>query len=91
MKQTKANACDAGKISFEEEMSALLCEQIFFSEGVFAYLPMGVEIYDSQGTLRSLNERAKQIYGVEPDTVIDKVNLFNSPYVDEQLEAKIKA
>lgn len=91
MKQTKANACDTGKISFEEEMSALLCEQIFFSEGIFARLPMGVEIYDSQGTLRSLNERAKQIYGVEPDTVIGQVNLFNSPYVDEQLEAKIKA
>lgn len=90
MKETKENACDAGKISFEKDMSALLSEQIFFSEGVFARLPMGVEIYDSQGILRGLNKRAEQIYGVEPGTVIGTVNLFDSPYVDEQLEMKIK-
>ena len=90
MKETKKNTCDAGKISFEKDMSALLSEQIFFSEGVFARLPMGVEIYDSQGILRGLNKRAEQIYGVEPDAVIGTVNLFDSPYVDEQLEVKIK-
>ena len=90
MKETKENACDAGKISFEKDMSALLSEQIFFSEGVFARLPMGVEIYDYQGILRGLNKRAEQIYGVEPGTVIGTVNLFDSPYVDEQLEMKIK-
>ena len=58
MKETKENACDAGKISFEKDMSALLSEQIFFSEGVFARLPMSVEIYDSQGILRGLNKLA---------------------------------
>lgn len=91
MKQTKTNVQDTDKISFEKIMSPLLCEQIFFNESVFARLPMGVEIYDTQGILRCLNERAKQIYGVEPDTVIDKLNLFDSPYVDEHLETKIKS
>lgn len=91
MKQTKANACDAGKISFEKEVSTLLSEQVFFSEGVFARLPMGVEIYDSRGILRGLNKRAEQIYGVDPNAVIGTVNLFDSPYVDEELDAKIKA
>ena len=90
MKETKENTCDAGKISFEKDMSTLPSKQIFFSEGVFARLPMGVEIYDSQGILRGLNKRAEQIYGVEPGTVIGTVNLFDSPYVDEQLEMKIK-
>ena len=82
MKETKENTCNAGKISFEKDMSTLLSKQIFFSEGVFARLPMGVEIYDSQGILRGLNKRAEQIYGVEPGTVIGTVNLFDSPYVD---------
>lgn len=91
MKQTKANVCDAGKISFEKEMLALLSEQVFFSEGVFARLPMGVGIYDSRGILRGLNKRAEQIYGVDPNVVIGTVNLFDSPYVDEELDAKIKA
>lgn len=90
MKQTEVNASDAGKI-FDREMNSLLCEQIFFTEGVFARLPMGVEIYDTQGILRCMNERAKQIYGVDTAMVIGHVNLFNSPYVDEQLKAKIKA
>lgn len=57
MKETKENTCDAGKISFEKDMSALLSELIF-SEGVFARLPMSVEIYDSQGILRGLNKLA---------------------------------
>ena len=90
-KQSGTDARDTGKISFEKEMSALLCEQVFFSEGVFARLPMGVEIYDTDGILRCLNDHAQRIYGVDPATVIDKINLFDSPYVDEQLEAEIKS
>lgn len=91
MKRTETNAPDAGKIAFEKEMAALLCEQIFFTGSVFANLPMGIEIYDHQGVLRSMNKRAEQIYGVNPDSVIGKVNLFDSPYMDAQLKAKIKA
>ena len=31
------------------------------------------------------------MYGVERAAVVDKVNLFDSPYVDEQLDAKIRS
>jgi signal transduction histidine kinase/PAS domain-containing protein len=58
---------------------------------VFARLPMGVEIYDASGILRCLNERARLMYGVELDAVINKVNLFKSPYVDEALLARIQS
>lgn len=91
MKPIETNTRITGKTSFEKEMSALLCERILFEEGVFARLPMGIEIYDTQGILRCINERARQIYGVEPENVIDKVNLFDSPYVDEHLEARIRS
>ncbi len=52
---------------------------------------MGVEIYDASGILRCLNERARLMYGVELDAVINKVNLFKSPYVDEALLARIQS
>ena len=58
-------------------MSELLHEQIFFTERVYASLPMGVEIYDADGILRALNERARLMYGVERAAVVDKVNLFD--------------
>lgn len=72
-------------------MLALLDEQIFLTDSVFARLPMGVEIYDASGILRCLNERARLMYGVKLDAVINKVNLFESPYVDEALLARIQS
>lgn len=91
MKQPETVAPDGAKTAFENEMLELLHEQIFLTESVFACMPMGIEIYDASGILRCLNERARLMYGVELDAVIDKVNLFNSPYVDEALLARIKS
>lgn len=91
MRQSNPDAHETGKASFEKEIKALLCEQVFLSKDVFARLPMGVEIYDTDGILRCMNEQAQRIYGVEFDLVIDKVNLFDSPYVDEKLEARIRS
>ena len=91
MKRPETEARDTGATTFEKEMSELLHEQIFFTESVFAHLPMGIEIYDTTGILRSINKRAQAMYGVEPQTVINKVNLFESPYVDDELLARIKS
>ena len=91
MKQPETTACTAGEPTFENEMSELLHEQIFFAESVFADLPMSIEIYDTTGILRRINKRAQRMYGVELDAVINKVNLFKSPYVDEELLARIKS
>lgn len=92
MKQPDLNGREDGKIAFQKEISALLQEQILFAESVFARLPMGIEIYDSSGILRSLNELAQQIYGIRnPEMVVDKINLFDSPYVDEDLKERIQS
>ena len=43
------------------------------------------------GLLHSINDYALKMYGVEDrNTVIGVVNLFNSPYVDEELKTKIQ-
>ena len=81
-----------GEMSFEREISELTQEQILFAESVYARLPMGVEIYDAKGVLRSINDRALHMYGVDDrNTVVGTVNLFDSPYMDEELEAKIRS
>lgn len=91
MERLETQTCNGDSTSFEKEMLALLDEQIFLTDRVFARLPMGVEIYDASGILRCLNERARLMYGVKLDAVINKVNLFESPYVDEALLARIQS
>lgn len=91
MERLETQTCNGDSTSFEKEMLALLDEQIFLTDSVFARLPMGVEIYDALGILRCLNERARLMYGVKLDAVINKVNLFKSPYVDEALLARIQS
>ena len=91
MERLETQTCNGDSTSFEKEMLALLDEQIFLTDSVFARLPMGVEIYDASGILCCLNERARLMYGVKLDAVINKVNLFKSPYVDEALLARIQS
>lgn len=77
---------------FTGEMSQLLQEHIMLSESVYTRLPMGIEVYDADGILRSMNECALRIYGVEDRaSVLNVVNLFDSPYCDEALKAKIQS
>lgn len=92
MKQDEITPHEDDKMFFEQEMSGLLQEQILFTEGVYAHLPMGIEIYDTKGILRNINVRAQQMYGIDDlSLVIDKINLFDSPYVDEALKTKIQS
>lgn len=64
-------------------------EQLLFTENVFTRLPMGVEIYDADGVLRRINDYAMKMYGVDDRAaVIGSVNLFKSPYCDEELQKR---
>ena len=78
--------------SFDKEISELIHEKILFAEErIYARLPIGFEIYDTTGILRSINDYALNIYGVDDrKKVVGTVNLFKSPYVDEELLRKIK-
>ena len=92
MKQNKTTSCEGGGTSFEQEVSRLMQEQLLFTENVFTRLPMGVEIYDADGVLRRINDYAMKMYGVDDRAaVIGSVNLFKSPYCDEELQKKIRA
>ena len=73
------------------ETFPLTKDQLLFAESIYACLPMSIEIYDTNGILRSINEHALQMYGVtDKTTVVNIVNLFNSPYVDGTLKNRIQ-
>lgn len=92
MEQSEVESGRNEDISSEEEISRLIQEQLLFTESIYACLPVSIEIYDTNGVLRSINNSALRMYGVDDGTtVINKVNLFNSPYVDDALEVKIRS
>lgn len=92
MEQHEIDSASNGDTSPEEEISRLIKEQYLFTDSIYAFLPIGIEIYDANGVLRSINDHALRMYGVaDRNTVINIVNLFNSPYVDDALLARIKA
>lgn len=91
MEENKTETHNQNNMLFEKGISELTQEKILFTESMYARLPMGIEIYDANGVLRSINDRALHMYGVEDrNTVVGKVNLFQSPYVDAELLAKIQ-
>lgn len=92
MEQDKEASSNEDNASFEEEISKLIQEQLLFTESIYNRLPISIEIYDANGVLRSINDHALHMYGVEDrNTVVNFVNLFQSPYVDDQLRAKIQS
>lgn len=91
MEENKTETHNQNNMLFEKGISELTQEKILFTESMYARLPMGIEIYDANGVLRSINDRALHMYGVEDrNIVVGKVNLFQSPYVDAELLAKIQ-
>ena len=66
-------------------------EKLPFCDDIYAKLPIGIEIYDTDGILRHINDHALNVYGAERDAVVGSVNLFESPYLTDELLAKIHA
>lgn len=91
MNPSETEPTESVKSSSEKETPLLTQEQLLFAESIYACLPMSIEVYDTKGILRSINERALQMYGVsDKTTVVNTVNLFNSPYMDEKLKNRIQ-
>lgn len=91
MEQDSINSDMNEAATFDKEMSELIHERFLFSEGISSDLPIGIEVYDSDGVLRSINDYALKMYGIEDrKAVLNTVNLFKSPYVNEDLLGKIK-
>ncbi|MCC8171978.1 MAG: response regulator [Parabacteroides sp.] len=92
MEHDETTLPESNPFSAEEEIAGLIQEQLLFTHSIYARLPVGIEIYDANGILRSINDHALRMYGVvDRETVVNKLNLFDSPYVDEALEARIRS
>ena len=76
---------------FEQGITELIHEKVLFAESIYARLPISIEMYDTDGVLRFINDHALKMYGVnDQNTVVGTVNLFSSPYMDDQLKARIQ-
>ena len=77
MEQDKETSSNEDNASFEEEISKLIQEQLLFTESIYNRLPISIEVYDANGVLRSINNHALHMYGVEDrNTVVNFFNLF---------------
>ena len=92
MEQCEENSQENDDVIIEKEISKLIEEQRLFTESIYACLPVGIEIYDAHGVLRSINDHAFGMYGVDDRTsVVNIVNLYKSPFVDSELLARIQS
>ena len=92
MEQCEENSQENDDVIIEKEISKLIEEQRLFTESIYACLPVGIEIYDVHGVLRSINDHALRMYGVDDRTsVVNIVNLYKSPFVDSELLARIQS
>ena len=92
MEQCEENSQENDDVIIEKEISKLIEEQRLFTESIYACLPVGIEIYDAHGVLRSINDHALRMYGVDDWTsVVNIVNLYKSPFVDSELLARIQS
>ena len=58
MEQCEENSQENDDVIIEKEISKLIEEQRLFTESIYACLPVGIEIYDAHGVLRSINDHA---------------------------------
>lgn len=63
------------------ETFPLIKDQLLFAESIYACLPMSIEIYDTNGILRSINEHALQMYGVTDKTTVEKTTHTSLPKI----------
>ena len=92
MEQCEENSQENDDVIIEKDISKLIEEQRLFTESIYACLPVGIEIYDAHGVLRSINDHALRMYGVDDRTsVVNIVNLYKSPFVDSELLARIQS
>jgi len=58
--------------------------------GICEESPIGIELYDRQGTLLHANRAAYDIFGVSDPSTVKKFNLFGDPNLSEELKARLR-
>ena len=92
MNEKETLSSEDSQTIFEQGITELIHEQFLFAESVYARLPISIEMYDTNGILRFINDHALKMYGVnDRSAVVGTVNLFSSPYMDDQLKARIQS
>jgi PAS domain S-box-containing protein len=58
--------------------------------GIYEESPIGIELYDCEGTLLDLNRACLEIFGISDTSVIKGFKLFEDPNLSEELKAQLR-
>ena len=58
-------------------------------QNIFANIPVGVEIYDENGTLTRINAEAMRLFGVKDQNEVLGLNFFDNPNLDDEIRKQI--
>ena len=64
MKQTNSLSSKDENMSSENGAAGLTQDQLLFTENIYASLPMSIEVYDANGVLRKINDKALYSYQI---------------------------
>ncbi|MEN6624246.1 MAG: PAS domain S-box protein, partial [Smithella sp.] len=59
-------------------------------KGIFEKSPIGIALYDREGTLLDLNRACLDIFGIINAKTLKKINLFENPGIKEEFKAKLR-
>lgn len=77
-------------ISGRREIEEALRKSGDLFRGIFDNSPVGIELYDGNGSLVSINKTCLAIFGVTDIAAVQKFNLFDDPNLDEELKRDLR-
>lgn len=68
----------------------LLEQQFALLDSMYEHLPVGISIYDKEGSLLAINQKDIEVFGVEDSKSVLGLNLFDDPNTPEQIKEKLR-
>ena len=62
-----------------------------YLQNIYKNLPAGIELYDKDGFMTDLNDKAMEIFGLRHKEDVIGLNLFDNPLLPQGLKDKLKA
>jgi PAS domain S-box-containing protein len=88
--EVKAVAVYARDITEQKQAEETLVENEAVFKGIFSQAPIGIELYDSDGNLISVNQECLNIFGVRNVEEIKGFKLFEDPNVSAEAKNKLR-
>ena len=82
-------ACLIADLTEETRINSALEDQESFKHNLFDNLPIGVELYDNEGSLVEINRYDMELFGIKEKESVLGINLFENPNVNDYIKQKL--